>query len=157
MYGNLGRGPSRPRFAPVNVGDEIDVKIEAVGEKGDGVAKVKGFVIFVSDTNTGDEVRIKVNKVLRNVAFGEVIGDAQGSVSEDASEEPRDEEPRDTESFGETEEPQEAQENTETFGEESPEEASEDTEDFGEEPQEEKREDVLPEEFDDESEEKKEE
>jgi len=32
---------------PVNVGDEIDVRIEAVGEKGDGVAKKDGFVLFV--------------------------------------------------------------------------------------------------------------
>ncbi|MFH0868366.1 MAG: TRAM domain-containing protein, partial [Candidatus Woesearchaeota archaeon] len=34
-------------FAPVKVGDEIDVKIEAVGEKGDGIAKKDGFVLFV--------------------------------------------------------------------------------------------------------------
>ena len=57
MYRDDGedRGGFRPRrdsgfggrsnFVPVNVGDEIDVKIEAVGEKGDGVAKVKGFVL----------------------------------------------------------------------------------------------------------------
>ena len=36
------------RFAPVNVGDELDVKIEAVGEKGDGIAKKEGFVLFLS-------------------------------------------------------------------------------------------------------------
>ena len=34
-------------FAPVRVGEEVDVKIEAVGEKGDGIARVKGFVLFV--------------------------------------------------------------------------------------------------------------
>ena len=48
-YGDRGGGfdGDRGGFVPVNVGDEIDVKIEAVGEKGDGVAKVKGFVLFV--------------------------------------------------------------------------------------------------------------
>ena len=34
------------RQAPVNVGDELDVKIEAVGEKGDGIAKKEGFVLL---------------------------------------------------------------------------------------------------------------
>ena len=65
-------------FVPVNVGDEMDVKIEAVGEKGDGVAKVKGFVVFVPNVKEGDNVRIRVTKVLRKVGFGEVIGQATG-------------------------------------------------------------------------------
>ncbi len=41
MYGNRqgfggprGGGNGGPRFSPVKVGQEIDVKIEAVGEKG---------------------------------------------------------------------------------------------------------------------------
>ena len=34
----------RQSFAPVRVGDEVDVEIESVGEKGDGIAKIKGFV-----------------------------------------------------------------------------------------------------------------
>ncbi|MBI2129647.1 TRAM domain-containing protein, partial [Candidatus Woesearchaeota archaeon] len=48
MYGN-DSGGYRPQrsFAPVKVGDELDVKIEAVGEKGDGIAKKNGFVLFV--------------------------------------------------------------------------------------------------------------
>ena len=52
----------RPRgFAsPVNVGEELDVKIEAVGEKGDGIAKVKGFVLFVPGVKEGDEVKVKM-------------------------------------------------------------------------------------------------
>lgn len=61
------------RNAPVNVGDEVDVKIEAVGEKGDGIAKVSGFVLFVPNTKEGQEVKIRVIKVLRNVGFAEVV------------------------------------------------------------------------------------
>ena len=67
-------------FAPVNVGDELDVTIEAVGGKGDGIAKIKGFVIFVPNVKKGDDVKIRITKVLRKVGFGEVIG--QGEVSE---------------------------------------------------------------------------
>ncbi len=70
-------------MSPVNVGEEIDVKIEAVGEKGDGIAKVKGFVLFVPGVKEGDEVKVKVTKVLRRVGFAEVVG--KGSVpKEDA-------------------------------------------------------------------------
>ena len=37
--------------APVNVGDELDVKIEAVGEKGDGIAKKEGFKMPTNKEN----------------------------------------------------------------------------------------------------------
>ena len=84
----------RRSFAPVKVGDEIDVKVEAVGEKGDGIAKVKGFVIFVPNTKQGDEVKVRITKVLRKVAFAEVVGSAGGS-SESSSEEGSDQETSD--------------------------------------------------------------
>ncbi|MBI2656237.1 hypothetical protein HYX03_00680 [Candidatus Woesearchaeota archaeon] len=46
MRHDRGERGFRPRnFAPVKVGDELDVKIEAVGEKGDGIAKKDGFVL----------------------------------------------------------------------------------------------------------------
>ena len=57
------------KFSPVKVGDEIDVKIEAIGEKGDGIAKKDGFVLVIPNTHKDDEVRVKVTKVLRRVGF----------------------------------------------------------------------------------------
>ena len=104
--------PNRSFMAPVKVGDEIDVKIEAVGEKGDGIAKKDGFVLFVPNAKEGDEVRIKVTRVLRRVGFAEVVGDASGptETSEEAPAEeaaPQEEaaEPaaEDSEDFGEEE------------------------------------------------------
>ena len=103
-----------PKFAPVNVGDELDVKIEAVGEKGDGIAKKDGFVLFVPNTKEGQEVRIKITKVLRKVGFAEVVGEGKAPEQEQA---------------GESEE----ETNQEPADKESEEENSEDTEDFGEE------------------------
>jgi predicted RNA-binding protein with TRAM domain len=95
--------PNRSFMAPVKVGDEIDVKIEAVGEKGDGIAKKDGFVLFVPNTKEGDEVKVKVTRVLRRVGFAEVVG--EGSPSEEAApaEEAAPEEApaEDTEDFGE--------------------------------------------------------
>ncbi|MCH8329181.1 MAG: TRAM domain-containing protein [Nanoarchaeota archaeon] len=102
-------------FAPVKVGDEIDVKIEAVGEKGDGIAKKDGFVLFVPNTKEGQEVKIRITKVLRKVGFAEVVGESEGTPKEEAqteesapakeAEEPASEEQKaeDTENFGEEE------------------------------------------------------
>lgn len=105
MYGE------RRSFAPVQVGEEVDVKIEAVGEKGDGIARKQGFVLFVPNTKEGEEVRIKITKVLRKVGFAEVVGQAQGPVGEDSAPareeaapvqpEPAEPAPEDSEDFGE--------------------------------------------------------
>lgn len=101
------------KVAPVKVGEEVDVMIEAVGAKGDGIAKKEGFVIFVPSTSQGDNVRIRITKVLSNVAFAEAIGKAEGAPSSsppkrkervnesDSGEAEAVEQPVDTENFGE--------------------------------------------------------
>lgn len=63
----------RGNDAPINVGDEFDVKIEDLGRDGDGIAKVEGFVVFVSGAGVGDEVKIKINAVRQKFAFAEII------------------------------------------------------------------------------------
>ena len=123
MRHDRGEGRSggfRPRnFAPVKVGDELDVKIEAVGEKGDGIAKKDGFVLFVPSTKQGDEVRIKVTRVLQKVGFAEVVGGKsgqEGSDSEDSQEESYESSPEEPSQESEEEY---GGENTENFGEEN--------------------------------------
>ena len=112
MYGNTNRGFERQRsFAPVKVGDEMDVTIEAVGEKGDGICKKKGFVLFVPNTKQGDNVKIRVTKVLRKVGFAEVIGEG--------SPQPAEEQPKTEEAAPEEEEIPQGEE-SENFGEEEP-------------------------------------
>ncbi|MCW1300875.1 MAG: TRAM domain-containing protein [Candidatus Parvarchaeota archaeon] len=61
------------RIAPVKVGEEHTVKIISVGKRGDGVAKIENFVIFVPHTKKGDEVRVKITKVLGDFAFAEKV------------------------------------------------------------------------------------
>lgn len=65
------------RKAPVEVGQTLQVQIESVGAKGDGMAKKDGFVIFVPQTQKGDNVTIKITKVKPTVAFAEVVQDQQ--------------------------------------------------------------------------------
>ena len=107
------------RSPPVKVGDELDVAIEAVGEKGDGIAKKDGFVLFVPNTKEGDNVKVRVTRVLRKVGFAEVI--TEGSAPAEGAEEESAEEP--------AEEPKEDSEKSDSEDEDS----SEDSEEFGEE------------------------
>lgn len=65
-------GRSAPA-APVEVGLEYDVKIEDIAREGDGIARVEGFVIFVPDTAVGDQVKIKIDKVMRRFAIGRKV------------------------------------------------------------------------------------
>jgi len=128
-----GYGGPRKSFAPVKVGEELDVTIDAVGEKGDGIAKKNGFVLFVPGVKRGQQVRIRVTKVLRKVGFAEVVG--AGAKSEEAPAE------------GAAESEEGAEEGTEESTEEAPaeepaeaasgDENLEDSESFGEETQEE--------------------
>lgn len=71
-YAYEGRD-SKGNSAPVNEGDEYDVKIEDTGKEGDGVTHIEGFVVFVSGAKIGDAVKIKINSIRRNFAFAEVV------------------------------------------------------------------------------------
>jgi len=115
-YGDRGRGGFGQMSPPVKVGDELDVTIEAVGEKGDGIAKKDGFILFVPGVKEGETVRIRVTRVLRKVGFAEKVGDAEASPA--SAEAPAEAPVAETESF---EAPIEAPaEDSESFGEEAP-------------------------------------
>ena len=112
-------GRFEPRTPPVSVGETIDVQIEAVGSKGDGIAKKDGFVLFIPGVNEGETVTVKVTKVLRKVGFAEVVGEGSGSASEGESEQAKESAEEATEEQdAEPEEPEEEVQDTEDFGEE---------------------------------------
>ncbi|MCX6773180.1 MAG: TRAM domain-containing protein [Candidatus Micrarchaeota archaeon] len=58
---------------PVEQGKEYVVTIDAKGAKGDGIAHVEGFVIFVTGGNLGEKVKVKITEVKRTFALGAVI------------------------------------------------------------------------------------
>ncbi|MGD0729286.1 MAG: TRAM domain-containing protein [Candidatus Micrarchaeaceae archaeon] len=58
---------------PVKVGDEVEVKIEAVASKGDGIAKKDGFVIFIKGAKEGETVKVRITDVKARFAIGEVV------------------------------------------------------------------------------------
>jgi 23S rRNA (uridine2552-2'-O)-methyltransferase len=59
--------------APVRAGDEIEVTVEAVGDEGDGVAKVEGYTVFVPDTAEGETVAVRITDVKPRFGFAEPI------------------------------------------------------------------------------------
>ncbi len=79
-YGNRGYG-SRGGFGggfdsfkkPVEVGKEYDVTISDTSRRGEGIAKIDGFVIFVPGTKQGQTARIKISQVSNRYATGQVV------------------------------------------------------------------------------------
>ncbi len=59
---------------PVEVGKEYDVEVTELSRRGDGVAKVQGFVIFVQGAKVGQKVKIKVDRVGPRFASASVVG-----------------------------------------------------------------------------------
>ncbi|MCZ7398420.1 MAG: translation initiation factor IF-2 subunit beta [Candidatus Methanoperedens sp.] len=54
-------------------GETYDVKIDAVGSKGDGIAKKDKYTIYVPNTVKGDTVKIKIKKITGTLAFAEKV------------------------------------------------------------------------------------
>src|SRR5487761_581647 len=85
----LGFGGGRPPMGPkpVEVGKEYDVEVTELSRRGDGVAKVQGFVIFVQGAKVGQKVKIKVDRVGPRFASASVVGQSTGgsSTSESSS------------------------------------------------------------------------
>lgn len=67
------RDPFSALPKPVKVGEELDVSITDISRRGDGIARVRGFVIFVPRTKPGDSVKIRVTSVGPRFAVAEVV------------------------------------------------------------------------------------
>ncbi len=71
---------------PVKKGEEYDVEITEVGSKGDGIARVKNFVVFVKDTKKGEKAHIKITDVKRRFAIGEKVSETEKQETEHQEE-----------------------------------------------------------------------
>jgi predicted RNA-binding protein with TRAM domain len=57
---------------PVSEGEVVEVDIEDLGSKGDGIARKEGFVIFVPGGEVGETYDVEVTSVGRKFAFAEI-------------------------------------------------------------------------------------
>lgn len=64
----------------------LDVDIVETSKRGDGIARVKGFVIFVPNTKPGDKVKIRITRVGRSYAVAEVTQGGTESQAGQASQ-----------------------------------------------------------------------
>jgi predicted RNA-binding protein with TRAM domain len=58
---------------PIDEGKIYDVKIDAKGPKGDGIAHIEGFVIFVPNAQVGEQLKVKIVAVKRTFAIGQIV------------------------------------------------------------------------------------
>jgi predicted RNA-binding protein with TRAM domain len=58
---------------PVEVDKEYEAEIEDISRRGDGIAKIEGFIIFVPNTKQGDHVKFKITRVGSRFAIGELV------------------------------------------------------------------------------------
>ncbi len=58
---------------PVEEGKEYEVDIKELSRRGDGLAKIEGFVVFVPNAKPGDHVTIRVTQVRDRFAVAEKI------------------------------------------------------------------------------------
>jgi len=67
--------PSRPFFpsAPVKENQELEVVIDDIGSRGDGISKIQGFLIFVPRSKIGERVRVRILSVGEKFAIAEKI------------------------------------------------------------------------------------
>ena len=59
--------------APVTVGDELEVNIIDRCPSGDGMSRIRGYVIVVPKAKPRDCVKIRVTQVGEKSAIGEII------------------------------------------------------------------------------------
>ena len=71
--GGYGGGASAPGTKPVEVGKEYKVRVIDRSERGEGVARVEGFIVFIKGAKPGEELTIKITNVGARAATAEVV------------------------------------------------------------------------------------
>ncbi|HZA07049.1 MAG TPA: TRAM domain-containing protein [Nitrososphaeraceae archaeon] len=66
---------------PVETGKEYEVQITEISRKGDGIARIQGFVIFVKEGKVGQNAKIRVIQVGNRFAIAEIVDGTSSSPS----------------------------------------------------------------------------
>ncbi len=57
----------------VREGAILEVMIEDTGSRGDGIARIEKYIIYVQGAQKGSRVNVKINRVTGTIAFGNVV------------------------------------------------------------------------------------
>jgi predicted RNA-binding protein with TRAM domain len=58
---------------PIKIGEEYEVDIVDVSPKGEGIARIKGFPIFVSNAKRNEHLKIKITNLISGCADAQII------------------------------------------------------------------------------------
>ncbi|MCS7115033.1 MAG: TRAM domain-containing protein [Candidatus Bathyarchaeota archaeon] len=61
-------------MTPVKENDELEVVIDDIGSRGDGIARIQGYMIFVPNSKIGERVKVRIVSVGGRFAVAERIG-----------------------------------------------------------------------------------
>ena len=70
-FGGNRRFDDKPK--PVETGKEYDVSVTEISRKGDGIARIEGFVIFVKNGKAGQNAKVKILEVGQRFATAEIV------------------------------------------------------------------------------------
>ena len=58
---------------PATIGNEPEMSISELSRRGNGLARVQGYEIFVPNTKQGDNVKVKITQMRSNYAIGSLV------------------------------------------------------------------------------------
>ena len=66
---------SRPflPIKPVKENQEIEVVIDDIGSRGDGIARIQSYLIFVPNSKIGERVKVRIRSVNEKFAVAERV------------------------------------------------------------------------------------
>jgi translation initiation factor 2 subunit 2 len=70
---HVPRGVTTPDKQALEVGKVYEVLIQDLGKKGDGIARLDKYIIFVPGTTKGTIVKVKIDNISGTAAFGSVV------------------------------------------------------------------------------------
>jgi predicted RNA-binding protein with TRAM domain len=70
-HGGFNKGS--PIQKPVEVGKQYEVDVIEISRKGDGIAKIQGFVIFVENGKVGNKIKVEINEVADRFAKATIV------------------------------------------------------------------------------------
>ncbi len=60
-------------IASLKMGSEYELTIKDIGKRGDGVAFFDKYIVYVTGAVKGSTVKVKIDKISGNVAFGRIV------------------------------------------------------------------------------------
>ncbi|MGA3289319.1 MAG: TRAM domain-containing protein [Candidatus Bathyarchaeia archaeon] len=55
------------------MGDEYEVEVEDMTPKGEGIAKIKGFPVFIGNAKPNEHLKIKITNISSGCADAEIV------------------------------------------------------------------------------------